>query len=50
MGISEALLRAHQGDPLPEDYDLDRLSQRLDELGRVVVRITPQRVVGLEQA
>ena len=42
-------IRAHQGDPLPEDYDLERFSRRLDELQRVVVRITPERVFGLEQ-
>ena len=41
-------IRTHQGDPLPEDYDLDRFSTRLDELGRVVVRITPERVLGEE--
>ena len=38
-------IREHQGDPLPADYDLDRFSRRLDELGRVVVRITLQRVL-----
>lgn len=36
-------IRAHQGDPLPADYDLDRFSRRLDELKRVVVRVTPER-------
>ena len=41
-------IRAHQGDPLPEDYDLDRFSARLDELQRVVLRITPERVLGEE--
>lgn len=41
-------LRAHQGDPLPEDYDLERFSQRLDELKRVVLRITPETVIGGE--
>jgi PPOX class probable F420-dependent enzyme len=41
-------IRAHQGDPLPEGYDLARFSRRLDELGRVVLRITPERVLGLE--
>lgn len=41
-------IRAHQGDPLPGDYDLDRFSRRLDELQRVVLRITPERVLGLE--
>lgn len=41
-------IRAHQGDPLPEDYDLDRFSARLDELGRVIVRVTPERVIGEE--
>ena len=40
-------IRAHQGDPLPEDYDLGRFSQRLDELKRVVVRITPETVIGV---
>lgn len=39
-------IRAHQGDPLPDDYDLDRFSQRLDELKRVVLRITPERALG----
>ena len=39
-------IRAHQGDPLPDDYDLDRFSRRLDELGRRVLRITPERVIG----
>lgn len=39
-------IREHQGDALPEDYDLDRFSARLDELRRVVVRITPERVLG----
>ena len=39
-------LRVHQGDPLPDDYDLDRFSRRLDELKRVVLRITPERVIG----
>lgn len=38
-------IREHQGDPLPEDYDLDRFHERLNELGRVIVRITPQRVL-----
>lgn len=41
-------IRAHQGDPLPENYDLDRFSARLDELQRVVLRITPERVLGEE--
>jgi PPOX class probable F420-dependent enzyme len=41
-------IRAHQGDPLPADYDLERFSRRLDELGRVVLRITPERAFGLE--
>ncbi len=41
-------IRAHQGDPLPDDYDLERFSRRLDELKRVVIRITPQRMLGLE--
>lgn len=41
-------IREHQGDPLPEDYDLDRFSARLDELQRVVVRITPEKVLGEE--
>jgi PPOX class probable F420-dependent enzyme len=41
-------LRAHQGDPLPQDYDLERFSKRLDELKRVVLRITPERVIGGE--
>ncbi|MDA0270396.1 MAG: TIGR03618 family F420-dependent PPOX class oxidoreductase [Chloroflexi bacterium] len=36
-------IRAHQGDPLPADYDLDRFPQRLDELKRVVVRVAPER-------
>ncbi len=39
-------IRAHQGDPLPADYDLDRFSRRLDELRRRVLRITPERVIG----
>jgi len=39
-------IRAHQGDPLPEDYDLDQFSARLDELKRIVLRITPERVIG----
>lgn len=39
-------IRAHQGDPLPDDYDLDRFGARLDELGRVVLRITPTKVLG----
>lgn len=39
-------IRAHQGDPLPDDYDLDRFSRRLDELGRRVLSITPERVIG----
>lgn len=38
-------IREHQGDPLPADYDLDRFNRRLDELGRVIIRITPQRVL-----
>ena len=38
-------IREHQGDPLPADYDLDRFSTRLDELGRVILRITPERVL-----
>ncbi|MEX2376187.1 MAG: TIGR03618 family F420-dependent PPOX class oxidoreductase [Dehalococcoidia bacterium] len=38
-------IREHQGDPLPADYDLDRFSLRLDELGRVIIRITLQRVL-----
>lgn len=37
-------IRAHQGDPLPADYDLDRFGRRLDELRRVVIRVTPERV------
>jgi len=41
-------IRAHQGDPLPDDYDLDRFSQRLDELQRVVLSVTPERVPGGE--
>ncbi len=41
-------IRAHQGDPLPDDYDLERFSRRLDELKRVVIRITPERMLGLE--
>jgi len=39
-------IRAHQGDPLPADYDLSRFSQRLDELGRRVLRVTPEQVIG----
>jgi PPOX class probable F420-dependent enzyme len=39
-------IREHQGDPLPDGYDLDRFSERLDELGRVVLRITPAKVLG----
>jgi PPOX class probable F420-dependent enzyme len=39
-------IRAHQGDPLPDDYDRTQFSQRLDELKRVVLRITPQSVLG----
>lgn len=39
-------IRAHQGDPLPDDYDLDRFSRRLDELQRVVLRVTPVTVIG----
>ena len=39
-------IRVHQGDPLPDDYDLDRFSQRLDELKRVVLRITPEMAIG----
>jgi PPOX class probable F420-dependent enzyme len=44
----EAILaiRVHQGDPLPDDYDLERFSQRLDELKRVVLRVTPEQVIG----
>lgn len=44
----EAILaiREHQGDPLPADYPRERFSQRLDELGRVVLRIKPERVLG----
>lgn len=38
-------IREHQGDPLPADYDLDRFHERLNELGRVIVRITPDRVL-----
>ena len=38
-------IREHQGDPLPADYDLDRFSARLDELGRVILRIAPERVL-----
>ena len=41
-------IREHQGDPLPEDYDLERFSQRLDELQRVVFRISPERTLGLD--
>jgi PPOX class probable F420-dependent enzyme len=40
-------IRGHQGDPLPAGYDLDRFSRRLDELGRVVLRVTPERAFGL---
>lgn len=39
-------IREHQGDPLPADYDLDRFSERLDELGRIIIRIRPERVLG----
>jgi PPOX class probable F420-dependent enzyme len=39
-------IREHQGDPLPADYDLDRFNARLDELGRVIIRVTPERVLG----
>ena len=39
-------IRAHQGSPLPDDYDRERFSQRLDELQRVVVRIVPEKVIG----
>ncbi|MGE3960448.1 MAG: TIGR03618 family F420-dependent PPOX class oxidoreductase [Dehalococcoidia bacterium] len=38
-------IREHQGDPLPADYDLDRFHERLNELGRVILRITPERVL-----
>ena len=38
-------IREHQGDPLPADYDLDRFSARLDELGREILRIAPERVL-----
>jgi PPOX class probable F420-dependent enzyme len=41
-------IRVHQGNPLPDDYDLDAFSKRLDELGRVVLRVVPERVLGLE--
>jgi PPOX class probable F420-dependent enzyme len=41
-------IRAHQNDPLPADYDLDRFSRRLDELGRVVIRVTPERAFSNE--
>jgi PPOX class probable F420-dependent enzyme len=41
-------LRVHQGNPLPDDYDLDAFSKRLDELGRVVLRVVPEHVLGLE--
>ncbi|PKN82477.1 MAG: hypothetical protein CVU47_02995 [Chloroflexi bacterium HGW-Chloroflexi-9] len=36
-------IRAHQGDPLPADYDLERFGRRLDELRRIVIRVTPER-------
>ncbi|MEX1022765.1 MAG: hypothetical protein WD058_06415, partial [Dehalococcoidia bacterium] len=39
-------IRAHQGDPLPEGSDLRAFSARLDELQRVVLRVTPERVLG----
>ncbi len=39
-------IRAHQGDPLPDDYDRAQFSERLDELKRVVLRITPQSALG----
>jgi PPOX class probable F420-dependent enzyme len=39
-------IRAHQGNPLPEDYDLAHFSRRLDELGRVLVRIRPTKALG----
>lgn len=38
-------IREHQGDPLPADYDLDRFNARLDELGRVILRLTLQRIL-----
>lgn len=41
-------IRAHQGNPLPDDTDLDAFGRRLDELGRLVLRVTPERVLGLE--
>jgi PPOX class probable F420-dependent enzyme len=41
-------IRVHQGNPLPDGTDLDAFSKRLDELGRVVLRVVPERVLGLE--
>lgn len=43
-------IRAHQGDPLPDDYDLERFGRRLDELGRRALRVTPERVIGERSA
>lgn len=39
-------IRAHQGDPLPADFDRTRFSERLNELKRVVLRITPEQAFG----
>ncbi len=39
-------IRAHQGNPLPDDYDLAHFSKRLDELRRVLVRIRPTKALG----
>lgn len=39
-------IREHQGDPLPADFDLARFSQRLDELQRVALQVTPEKVLG----
>jgi len=41
-------IRVHQGNPVPDDYDLEQFSKRLDELQRVVLRVVPERVLGLE--
>lgn len=40
------LIRIRMGDPLPPGTDPARFSQRLDELKRVAVRITPEKVLG----
>lgn len=43
-----ASIRARAGNPLPPGANMARFSRELDEAHRVVLRITPQRVLGIE--